>query len=675
MWTCSAAVGCLLAFACASDDDSSAEKDSGAKQDDREADAAQTDDAEPSDDADDETASDETTDDAQSDDTQSDDEPSDDERTDDADAPDASSDTDDEPSSTLDASAEIADEDASPLSDDETASDEPEAGPNVEPNVTPDEGGEIMSADGLVLLTVPPGAVDEPVAISVERADDSAPEEIFEDGVVFAAYDLQPSGLQFDVPATVSITLTDEEMASIEPDALELRAIALLGEDGELDGPSEVEIHGSPSGAVVLRGEVEHFSWLFVTPVGVEIRLSPKEVDTYAPDSWSVTATLESSRVGGRLGRNMARFELPNPPVIDVKSRVDWETTGFPLPESQQSEMSTDQVQSGATATTSASFQCDVPGSGSIQSEVSVEVRNPFGAGGGRPEYMYFLKRTVPVDIDGFMMLEDQARVYFQMPTDIPVECACGLSENSCLPKSFNAEECECFCDPERVQCSEGQTLNEETCECECTLQCDPPQVLDEANCQCVEPCGNGQLDDFELCDPAATPTGCYPDEQCNSECDCECLLTEDDCEAGQVLDDYYCECVPKVHCPPIGGFYFLGQLSLRSDQYGHRPYDNIPENTDIMIGWERLDGTVTSPGLPSQDIPAMSGTISDDPVNGCTIDASGMGSFAGFANSVCLLNLVILNDFITGILECTPSAYPNQPISYDAEGTLDLGN
>jgi hypothetical protein len=89
------------------------------------------------------------------------------------------------------------------------------------------------------------------------------------------------------------------------------------------------------------------------------------------------------------------------------------------------------------------------------------------------------------------------------------------------------------------------------------------------------------------------------------------------------------------------------------------------------MIPFERLNGTFTSPGLPGQDVPPLTGTMIEDP-SGCLIEGSGTGSFAGYSNSSCLLeNASILFGAFTGQLSCTPSAFPGQPIIFDLEGMV----
>lgn len=55
-----------------------------------------------------------------------------------------------------------------------------------------------------------------------------------------------------------------------------------------------------------------------------------------------------------------------------------------------------------------------------------------------------------------------------------------------------------------------------------CTL----PEICgNDCKCTLLDPCGNGEVDFWELCDPKATPTGCPTGDVCNSECVCESCL------------------------------------------------------------------------------------------------------------------------------------------------------
>jgi hypothetical protein len=67
-------------------------------------------------------------------------------------------------------------------------------------------GGEIVSADGRLTLTVPEGALDQTVAIEIAEVTDRP------DGAVGPAYELLPAGTSFTRPATVTFELEDDDL-------------------------------------------------------------------------------------------------------------------------------------------------------------------------------------------------------------------------------------------------------------------------------------------------------------------------------------------------------------------------------------------------------------------------------------------------------------------------------
>lgn len=104
------------------------------------------------------------------------------------------------------------------------------------------EGGQLSLPDGAT-LTVPPGALTEPVELSIERIDE-------DDGrwdPTSTTYSMGPSGLEFVRPALVSIPARDGTLAN---------SVMLLSDD---DGQN-VETLPSEWDGEVLRARVRHFS-------------------------------------------------------------------------------------------------------------------------------------------------------------------------------------------------------------------------------------------------------------------------------------------------------------------------------------------------------------------------------------------------------------------------------
>lgn len=126
-------------------------------------------------------------------------------------------------------------------------------------------GGEVVSADGFVTLTIPAGALssDESISITkvtIDQQDSFLGDEF--DGIddIRSVYDLTPEGLVFDAPITV--TLQSEDNPVIDDTTMGGPFQFLLSSDGtiaEVLGDMTL-IADADSGNIMLQGTLEHFS-------------------------------------------------------------------------------------------------------------------------------------------------------------------------------------------------------------------------------------------------------------------------------------------------------------------------------------------------------------------------------------------------------------------------------
>jgi hypothetical protein len=75
-------------------------------------------------------------------------------------------------------------------------------------------GGTIFSDDGRTELIIPPGALSDPITISIQTINSTLPLSLA------GAYRLEPNGLQFEQPVTIRIHYTDEQVANSSPEIL-----------------------------------------------------------------------------------------------------------------------------------------------------------------------------------------------------------------------------------------------------------------------------------------------------------------------------------------------------------------------------------------------------------------------------------------------------------------------
>ena len=139
----------------------------------------------------------------------------------------------------------------------------------------------VTSADGVVELSIPAGAVDAATEITITAA--AAPAELAVDGFELQVYELAPSGLRFSTPAGITMRLPSSGDA-----ALPLVFVAVEDDSGAIEQlPADVFIDGT---GVVIESEIEHFSWLALWVSGDEV-----PIHNGCPDTMVVGESCEVS--------------------------------------------------------------------------------------------------------------------------------------------------------------------------------------------------------------------------------------------------------------------------------------------------------------------------------------------------------------------------------------------
>jgi cysteine-rich repeat protein len=140
------------------------------------------------------------------------------------------------------------------------ASDASQAGecdPDVTNAIIPPEGGEVEVDDGELVVTVPGGALDENVVITVEPAEPTVP------GTIGAVRELGPEGLLFDEPVSIAFELEAEQLAA--HDVADLSVATLVDQVWESLVP-DPDYAGSQT---TVAGLTTHFSpYAVVPPMG-----------------------------------------------------------------------------------------------------------------------------------------------------------------------------------------------------------------------------------------------------------------------------------------------------------------------------------------------------------------------------------------------------------------------
>jgi len=114
-------------------------------------------------------------------------------------------------------------------------------------NAIGSEGGTVRTGDGLAELVVPAGALTEDVAITITAYEGAVP-----GAAIAPAWDFQPDGLTFEVPAVMRLTLHDD----IDPSTVDGATLGWL--EGNEFFPIEGDTVVYDDGTV--EGEVTHFT-------------------------------------------------------------------------------------------------------------------------------------------------------------------------------------------------------------------------------------------------------------------------------------------------------------------------------------------------------------------------------------------------------------------------------
>jgi len=127
-----------------------------------------------------------------------------------------------------------------------------------------EESRSVTSDDGKLTLEIPPGALDEDVPITITSVPlEELPQALQEVQGAGDGYRLEPEGLRFLGPVTVSLELDRDELEDEPEDGITAYALVSLTEGGERELLNEPVTEATLGGdTIVVRGELGHFSWL-----------------------------------------------------------------------------------------------------------------------------------------------------------------------------------------------------------------------------------------------------------------------------------------------------------------------------------------------------------------------------------------------------------------------------
>lgn len=240
-------------------------------------------------------------------------------------------------------------------SGDDGDSDEAE-GLDLEPEalIRADEGGSVGLPDGSVQLDVPPGALAEDTTISVSEVPRSEyPEELADvDSIVINdLYRLEPDGLEFATPATLTIRA---QRSSVDVNEGRVRLAVLLSRssDGEWELLDKLRVSVDLEDEfLATSGELTHFSQAGSFKGGIDPQFAPQEVKTAVKTPWRAEVTVKRSDIPAWQGGALLE-------------KIEWQAGGVVSGAGEESLR--EDLSGEGTVTRSNVFQCDDPGTGTF---------------------------------------------------------------------------------------------------------------------------------------------------------------------------------------------------------------------------------------------------------------------------------------------------------------------
>jgi len=156
------------------------------------------------------------------------------------------------------------------------------------------EGGTITSTDGRVSLEIPAGALPEDTEVSINEVSEDEWTEAIKDlepeGPVLR---LEPDGVEFSEPVTVTLQVDPSEFAGTESeDGIPAYALISVNKDGEQEYVDDTETHVHSDGSITVSGKLSHFSWIVRSKSWLLVKLEKEEEEREVDETFGVVVLL-----------------------------------------------------------------------------------------------------------------------------------------------------------------------------------------------------------------------------------------------------------------------------------------------------------------------------------------------------------------------------------------------
>jgi len=286
------------------------------------------------------------------------------------------------------------------------------------------EGGTIHSSDGLLSVTIPPGALSIPTVISIQPVTNHAPLGLGN------GYRLGPEGTSFDSPVTLTFHYTDELLDSKPADFL---WIVFQEGDGTWKAMLKSALH---SDAKTVTVETSHFSdwslgrFVDLTLIPVSKTVKKGEKVEFAVTGFAKGDTEVDDELAPLLNTDIARLE--NLAKDNTKWRVvEWSLNGAKSPVSNSN---------GSLVSTEKTASYVAPSNVPKPNVVNVSVKLETTHGSAESSTFYLTSNITILESDLYLsvVFRGQTYIYYQYGAgDAVIEdpnnfsmSVCGLSEN-----------------------------------------------------------------------------------------------------------------------------------------------------------------------------------------------------------------------------------------------------
>ena len=185
-------------------------------------------------------------------------------------------------------------------------------------------GGTLVSADSIVELNIPPGALSSDVNVSIQPVTNEAP------GGIGLSYDFLPNGTVFRTPVTATFHYSDDSLIGTLPELL-----WILCQDSSNAWQANQEVQDLDTVAKKLNIQISHFSRRSISKKLVidasKIVLHKGETSNLTVYLSQVDKTITSLGDGLSIGPITQLFNIPNQNVWNWQAHEIFTYTGAPV--------------------------------------------------------------------------------------------------------------------------------------------------------------------------------------------------------------------------------------------------------------------------------------------------------------------------------------------------------